>query len=133
MPRSDGSAQSAESEVLTREQRQALRCECWVGHHVRFCPVPEVEKIIATATADALQGARDDIKARIQTFRGLKAEQMYLNALNDAWGLVANRERDARRAADAIPPPGCGCSCTCEGKTHHWASCQRSSPPEQST
>lgn len=43
--------------------------------------------------AEALRAARDDIRDRIRVFRDLNADPEYLNALNDAWGLVANRER----------------------------------------
>lgn len=52
------------------------------------------------ALVDALEGARDDIKARIATFRELDADAQYLEALNDAWGLVANRVRSV-----LLPPP----------------------------
>lgn len=45
------------------------------------------------ARREALREARGDIKARITTFRDLDAHPEYMNALNDAWGLVANRER----------------------------------------
>lgn len=53
---------------------------------------------IAARQAEALGSAKADIKARITTFRDLGANDEYLNALNDAWGLVANRER-------AVTPP----------------------------
>lgn len=65
-----------------------------------------LRQIVDTARADALAEARDDIKARIATFQGLKAEQMYVNALHDAWGLVANRERDARPSTPASTDGG---------------------------
>jgi hypothetical protein len=52
--------------------------------------------------AEALRAASDDIKARIVMFRRLDAHPEYMNALNDAWGLVKNRER----AADRIEAQG---------------------------
>lgn len=62
--------------------------------------VPGVGRVEA-ADAEALREAKGDIKARIETFRGLDAHPEYMNALNDAWGLVANRERAALAAAPA--------------------------------
>jgi hypothetical protein len=64
----------------------------------------------AAAGDEGLRAAADDIKARIVTFRDLHADDQYLNALNDAWGLVANR----LRRLDATPAPTedrapCGC------------------------
>ena len=55
---------------------------------------------------DELWDAAGDIKARIVTFRALDADPQYMNALNDAWGLVANRaraaaQRDVTRSADS--------------------------------
>lgn len=52
----------------------------------------------AEIKAEALEGAAGDIKQRIVTFRELKADPQYLEALNDAWGLVMNRARAARVA-----------------------------------
>lgn len=54
------------------------------------------------ATADRVrrEGAalvRDDIQARRREFRRLNADQQYLNALDDAYGLAANRAREAGR------------------------------------
>lgn len=51
------------------------------------------DQALREARAQAVREAKDDIRARIVTFRSLGADDQYLNALNDAWGLVANRER----------------------------------------
>lgn len=56
----------------------------------------------------ALQGAKDDIRARIREFTRLGADPQYLNALNDAWGLVANRQRDLERSTAAHPDAAAG-------------------------
>lgn len=50
--------------------------------------------------AEALNEALADIKDRIVTFRELKADEHYMQALNDAWGLVANRARRANQVTD---------------------------------
>lgn len=54
----------------------------------------------ATAERVRREGAalvRDDIQARRREFRRLNADQQYLNALDDAYGLAANRAREQAR------------------------------------
>lgn len=58
-----------------------------------------IERVIAARVRDALAEAKGDIRQRITTFRALDADPQYMNALHDAWGLVANRER-------RVTPPG---------------------------
>lgn len=83
-------------------EKDALRAEVehWKAHaeeaglgFARVCQDYARVSARNVALIDALEGARNDIKARITTFRSLDADPQYLNALNDAWGLVANRVR----------------------------------------
>lgn len=90
--------QSPELEVrLTNDEKEAARS--WLYDHNGGVGGglgglwDMVELIVAERVALALSEAKDDIKARIVTFRNLNADPQYLNALNDAWGLVANRKR----------------------------------------
>ena len=50
----------------------------------------------AAARAEGAAAVRDDIRARRREFRRLNADQEYLNALDDAYGLAANHARGAR-------------------------------------
>lgn len=58
---------------------------------------------VARVRGEALREARDDIRSRIRVFRKLDAHPEYMNALNDAWGLVANRERVQRIEGEGTP------------------------------
>lgn len=75
-----------------RAQARKLLASDWLTAHDA--------QVRRDATREALTHAKDDIKARIVTFRELNADHQYMNALNDAWGLVANRLR-----ADTAPEP----------------------------
>jgi hypothetical protein len=46
---------------------------------------------VEDAVISALTEAREDIRARYRIFTDLNADQPYLNALSDAYGLVNNR------------------------------------------
>lgn len=52
---------------------------------------PALDAIVAERVAAALLGAREDIRDRYREFSRLHADEQYLSALNDAWGLVNNR------------------------------------------
>lgn len=60
----------------------------------------EVARLVQEARGEALREAKADIRHRIEVFRSVGGSDQYLNALNDAHGLVANRERAVR------PVPG---------------------------
>ena len=64
--------------------------ELWVKQAEAF------ERIVAERVNAEIVATRDDIHQRIVTFRSLNADAQYLNALNDAWGIVANRGRRTR-------------------------------------
>lgn len=86
--------------ALTEAEKIALRgAVIWHDGVAVGYDLPTIERLIrervAAGQVEALASAKADIKDRITTFRGLGASEEYLNALNDAWGLVANRERAA--------------------------------------
>jgi len=91
---------AAESDTDTAARLIEARIETLIR---RRLPAETADRV-RQAQAAALREAKDDIKARIDTFRGLGADPQYIWALNDAWGLVANRERARRLASDAAQP-----------------------------
>lgn len=96
-------ASTSASEPLSEDERTAF----WAAMPDEVTGAQErlmyaaVERIVAAreakARADGAAAVRDDIRARRREFRRLNAEQEYLNALDDAYGLAANRAREVTR------------------------------------
>lgn len=101
-------------EVDTDELRKWADHHADRGHHgvahVLYKAAAEGESLSEQALAEArrdagdaaLRAAREDIRARRRHFASLKADDQYLNALDDAYGLVNNRIGKA-----ASPAPTC--------------------------
>ena len=87
--------------VDTDELREWAGKHADAGHHgvahVLYKAASDGESLTEQALAEARQegaaAVRDDIVARRREFRRLNADQQYLNALDDAFGLAANRAR----------------------------------------
>ena len=89
--------------TLTEAEREELNDWEQIARELSAESVtPYVARIIAAREAaarrEALLEAREDIRARRQNFRRLNADPQYLAAMDDAFGLVNNRLRNATRA-----------------------------------